>query len=72
MFSFKIFIPPALILKEYFPPATVEFNSKQLVLETNFFRIDNRSVESRKVKQLKVKFNEKNGSEKQSIYIWKQ
>ncbi len=48
MFSFKIFILPVLIQKEYFPPATVEFNSKKLPVETNLFRTDNHSVDCRK------------------------
>ncbi len=66
MFSFKIFILPVLIQKEYFPLAIVEFNSKQRPVETNLFRTNNHSVESRKCKQLRVNRKEKSGSEKQT------
>jgi hypothetical protein len=54
MFCCKIFILPVLIRKDSFPPVTDEFNSKQLSVETNLFRTDSHSVESRKCKQLKV------------------
>ncbi len=64
MFCCKIFILPLLIQKYYFPPATVEFNSKQISVETNLFRTDSHS------KQLKVNRKEKSGSEKQSIHIY--
>ncbi len=70
MFCCKIFILPLLIKKYNFPPATVEFNSKQLSVETNLFRIDNHSIECRKFKQLNVNRKEKSGSEKQSIHIY--
>jgi hypothetical protein len=50
MFCCKIFIFSVLLKKYYFPPATVEFNSKQLSVETISFRTDNHSVESRKFK----------------------
>jgi hypothetical protein len=66
MFCCKIFILSVLIQKYDFATATVEFNSKQLLIETNLFRTDNHSVESRKFKQLKVNSKEKNGSENQT------
>ncbi len=69
MFCCKIFILSVLIQKYDFATATVEFNSKQLSVETNLCRTDNYSVESRKFKQLKVNRNEKSGSEKQSIHL---
>jgi hypothetical protein len=59
MFCCKIFILPVLIQKYHFPPVTIEFNSKQLSVETNLFRTDNHSIESRKFKQLKVNNKEK-------------
>ncbi len=70
MICCKIFILLVLIEKYYFPSASVEVNSKQLSVETNLFRTDNHSVESRKFKQLKVNRKEKSGSEKQSIHIY--
>ncbi len=66
MFCCKIFILPVLIQKYDFATVTVEFSSKQPIIETNRFRTDNHSVESRKFKQLKVNNKEKNGSEKQA------
>jgi hypothetical protein len=64
MFCWKIFILPVFIQKYHFPLAAVEFNWKQLSLETNLFRSDYHSIESKKLKQLKMNRNEKKGSKR--------
>ncbi len=54
MFCCKILILPVLIKKYNFAPATIEFPSKQLSVETNLFGTGNPSIQTRKLKQIKV------------------